>query len=144
MRGTTVLVLVFAAGCAISNLGGDDTEPGQAEPAVVSEVVAEPDPEPAPAPETSISMGGGGDLSSDPFVLDPGDYVVTWTASDCSTGFSLKPLDGQWPYVRLATSGRGATEGRDNVFDVEGGRWYLEVHTGPAPGCPWTLELEPR
>jgi len=137
MRGLVVLALILAVGFAISNR---DVQEPAADPAPVA--VEEPDV-PA-APETSIAMEGDGDESSDPFVLDPGDYVVEWTANGrCSYGFSLQPLEGQWPYVRLASPG-DQLEGRDNVYDVEGGRWYLEVITGPAPGCPWTLRLEPR
>ena len=115
-------------------------------------LVVEPEPQAATVevepvrvkPETAVSLQGDGGLSSDPFVLDPGDYRVAWTATgDCYYGFDLKPLDGQWPYVPLASPGEVAAGG-DNVYDVDGGRWYVKVHTGPAPACPWTLSLSPR
>lgn len=140
MRWWLLVVVVVAAGC-----GAGEESAGSPVPTVtVTETVtAQPD-EPEAKPTSELSMAGDGDMSSDPFELDEGDYRVEWTTeADCSYGFYLQPLGDQWPRENLG----GGSEARthvDNVYGVEGGRWYLEVITGPAPRCPWSLELRPR
>lgn len=41
-------------------------------------------------------------------------------------------------------TGDGPVDGETNVYGLESGNYYLNVITGPAPGCPWTVTLTPQ
>lgn len=94
-------------------------------------------------PEEAQTIGANGELSTDPFDIDGGRYVVTYRLDgDCYYSARLSPVEGDLIPESLAV-GRGPVEGEGNVYDVAPGSYYVEMITGPDPNCPWEITLTP-
>jgi hypothetical protein len=35
-------------------------------------------------------------------------------------------------------------EGDTNLYNLEATEYYIDMITGPAPGCPWTVTFTPQ
>lgn len=118
------------------------------EPTTETTVPEIPEPtEPAttqPAPQP-IVQSGQGDGQTAPLNVPPGNYTVSYKFDgECFYGGSLEPLDSSgFEYHDLGT-GQGPIEGGTNLYDVQGGEYYVKMITGPAPGCAWTVTLTPQ
>lgn len=91
----------------------------------------------APPAGDAVTFAAEGEGSSAQAVLS-GDYVITWqTFGDCYYSADLEGgSDFLPPQVFTAST---ATSGTNNVYDLDDGEYYVEVITGPAPGCGWTV-----
>jgi len=96
--------------------------------------------------QTTATLAGDGQMSTDPLHLDAGHYEVHFTyGGTCYFAASLDRLTGgNVGGVGALGSGTGPVEGDTNVYDVEAGEYYVDVITGPAPGCPWEITLSPQ
>jgi len=122
---TTLLVIVAAV---VSPTPEQTNSVPSAQPTPTVEVTT-PEPE-APAP-VSFTLAGDGNTAKAEM---GGDYSFEWeTAGDCYYGADLE--DG---HESLFTAD-GATSGTGYVYGLDPGKYYVEMITGPAPGCGWTI-----
>ena len=128
---TTLLVIVAAVAGPIpdgaaSPVQTNSTPSAQPTPAIE---VTTPEPE-DPAP---LSFGLAGDGNTARAEMG-GDYSFEWeTAGDCYYGADLEGGNESLFTADSATSGTGY------VYDLEPGEYYVQMITGPAPGCGWTV-----
>jgi len=88
-----------------------------------------PEPE-APAP-LSFALAGDGNTARAEM---GGDYSFDWeTAGGC---YYSADLEGGHESLFTAD---GATSGTGYVYDLDPGEYYVQMITGPAPGCGWTI-----
>lgn len=92
-----------------------------------------------PEPRTDpVNLTGEGETTTAPFELQ-GDYRVEWTtAGDCYYNVDLEGGLGTSLF-----SADTPTSGETFVYDTEG-TYYLDVITGPAPGCGWSVSFDPQ
>lgn len=108
---------------ATAQAATDDDEPAQEEPA------------PAPASTITFTLEGDGNTAK---VQMRGDYSFTWqTAGDCYYSADLE--DGSESLFRADA----ATDGSGFVYDLAPGEYYVEMITGPAPSCGWSIVFTP-
>ncbi|MFC6617999.1 hypothetical protein [Deinococcus radiophilus] len=123
--GLAVLMVLFLLGLWRQDT---DAEPGQPSQSAVT--------------EAAQHWEGSGELNTDPFRLDAQNYSVSvTTGSDCFYAFDLRGLDGE-SHEGLARAQMGTQE--SNIYQLPPGEYYLVVTTGPAPKCPWSVDLTPR
>lgn len=88
--------------------------------------------------EAPQSFSGEGEQRTPPFQLNAQSYQTSVNVGgDCFYAFDLRHLDGS------LAAGLDRAEA-SNLYGIEPGEYYLEVTTGPAPGCPWSVSLTPR
>lgn len=137
-----VWALAVHAGCG----GGGDASPGSpTEDTVTPAPVGLPTAAPISATTTTttpaLSWSGTGAQKTDRFHLPGGAYKATWRfGADCSYFTSLKLADGTQGSDSIGDA-RGPIDGTNNLYGIEEGDYYVDVNTGPAPGCPWTVTL---
>jgi hypothetical protein len=91
-----------------------------------------------------VTLSGDGDQNTDTFQLNRGDYEVAYSfTGNCYYGGTLRDPDGDFLYEDLG-SGSGPVSGNTNVYDLDGGTYYVDLITGPAPSCPWLITLTER
>jgi hypothetical protein len=89
----------------------------------------------------SRTLEGGGERATEAFRLE-GDYVVTiTTGSDCFYGFDLDNADTSRTEESLGLMDEPGSM-TTNLFAIPSGRYFIDVITGPAPSCPWTVTIE--
>lgn len=97
-----------------------------------------PTPVKPDTPSDPVNLTGEGETTTAPFELQ-GDYRVAWTtAGDCYYNVDLEGGLG----TSLFTADTPTT-GETFVYDTAG-TYYLDVITGPAPGCGWSVTFDPQ
>ncbi|WP_160664984.1 hypothetical protein [Pseudarthrobacter sp. ATCC 49987] len=81
-------------------------------------------------------------MNSKKFALK-GSYSVTWTTlGSCYYSATLKtedrPVGGETAFSALHEA-----SGTGNIYGLKAAAYYLDVITGPAPNCGWTVTLTP-
>lgn len=119
-----VVVVVALSGCIVVR-SPEPAEP--APPATPALPAAEREP---------VTVGADGDGNSEKFILT-GDYKVVWeTFGDCFYGADLEDGGGS------LFSASDVTAGETFVYGVDGS-YYVQMITGPAPNCGWSVTFEP-
>ena len=96
----------------------------------------EPTTEPAPETVAPITVSLEGDGNTAPFELD-GDYKVTWsTAGDCYYSADLEGADRESLF-----SASDVASGETYIYGFSG-NFYVQMITGPAPNCGWSITFE--
>jgi hypothetical protein len=109
-----------------------------APPATIPTVV----PTAAPTSNAGITVSGPGQQTSSPFTLAAGNYQVHYKfGGDCFYSGELKSIDGSVDKFNFVT-GSSATEGDTNLYGLPADPYYLDMTTGPAPSCPWTITFK--
>jgi hypothetical protein len=107
-----------------------------AEPASPS--TQQPSSESIPTP--TVALSGDGQQNTEKVALE-GDYKVSWTTlGSCYYSAYLMTEGGQREQAFTATE---ALSGMSNVYGLRAGDYYLDVITGPAPRCGWSVSLTP-
>lgn len=101
-------------------------------------------PEAAPSaeavPTVGVTLSGDGKMNSKKVTLE-GDYGVSWTTlGSCYYSADLKD-GGAWG--KSVFTADEALSGTGNVYGLQATDYYLDVITGPAPGCGWSVTLTP-
>lgn len=87
-----------------------------------------------------VELAGGGDGNTEPFALRGGRYKLTYEyGGDCYYSASLRTT--QDAAADDLPTGNGPISGDGNLFGVEAGDYFLNMITGPAPGCPWKVVI---
>lgn len=150
--GVAALVVIGVIGALASS--DDETAPDfldttvpTDEPADESVDDAQDEPETTDAPRTPevVTLTGQGQEATDPFELAGGSYLVAYDfQQDCFYGAVLKDPSGQdFVYENVGT-GSGPVKGETNLYDIDPGTYFVDVITGPPPGCPWSVTLTRR
>ncbi|WP_454116064.1 hypothetical protein [Microbacterium aurum] len=128
-----LVVTVVAITLAIPNTddrGGPAPTPSVSEEAPVSESASD---------RAVVVWEGQGEGASAKAFLE-GDYVVAWeTFGSC---YYSGDLNGE--AFEEVFSASDIASGSNNLYGVEAGDHYLDVITGPAPGCGWKVTLTPQ
>lgn len=96
---------------------------------------------PTPVPVETVSQRGGGQLNTDPFQLAGGSYTTEYTlGGSCFYGARLEPAPSGVGGDGLF-SVDGPRQGSNRVYGVKSGSYFVDMITGPAPGCPWTVTI---
>lgn len=139
--------MAMVLGCLLLGACGGESKGATAPPSTVTpEPKLLPTAAPTPAATTSttipaLSWSGTGQQRTDRFHLTGGSYKATWRfGADCSYFTSLKLADGTQGSEDIGNA-RGPIDGTNNLYGIEAGDYYVDVNTGPAPGCPWTITL---
>lgn len=94
-----------------------------------------------PAAAAAVTLAGDGEMNSKKVALE-GDYAVSWkTLGDCYYSASLK--GGDTLIGPNAFTADAVTSGTGNIYDLKATDYYLDVITGPAPTCGWSVTLTP-
>lgn len=92
-------------------------------------------------PAAAVTLSGDGKMKSKKVSLG-GDYSVSWkTLGSCYYSADLEGGGGRGESVFDAYE-RPAS-GTNNVYGLDAADYYLDVITGPAPGCGWSVTLTP-
>jgi hypothetical protein len=104
----------------------------------------------AAAPPADTAEGGTTSPAGDPItfslegdgnsakVFMQGDYSLSWqTAGDCVYYADLEDGGGSLFSASAATSGSGF------VYGLSGAEYYVQMITGPAPDCGWSVTFTP-
>jgi hypothetical protein len=88
-----------------------------------------------------VTLAGDGEMNSKKVALE-GDYAISWkTLGDCYYSASLK--GGDTLIGPSAFTADAVTSGTGNIYDLKATDYYLDVITGPAPTCGWSVTLAP-
>lgn len=148
------VVALVAAGCGSSGSDEADTPSTEAPtteavgdtPATDAETtttVAETTTTEAPAEPLVFSAAG--EQQTAPVQVAAGNYSVHYKFDGpCYYSGQLEPTDPDSFEMLDAGTGSGPVEGDTNLYNVEGGEYFVGMITGPAPGCPWTVTLTPQ
>ena len=123
-----------------------DTEaPANTEAPTTTEAATTTIPPTTAAPATPMEFSGDGQRAGEPFELAPGNYLAAYSFDgDCFYGATVKPTDPDAFEFLDAGNGMGPLSGDTNLYGVEGGEYFLDMITGPPPGCPWKVTLTPQ
>jgi len=91
------------------------------------------------SPFRTVTFTGDGDGASSNEERMGGDYDVTWTTNDCYYSFTLKGAGRE-----DVGSSSDTLSGSNTVYDIEEGRYHLDVITGPSGSCAWSVRFVPR
>lgn len=98
-------------------------------------------PNPQDQPPQSVTRSGEGEGATTTFELNGGSYLVEYDfKADCFYGAFLESVDGQGQSESLP-SGDGPVSGSTYIHNVVPGEYAIDMITGAAPGCPWTIGL---
>lgn len=91
--------------------------------------------------DDSVTLSGGGEVNTDPFLLEGGNYKVTYnfSGSDCFYGAFLQPTNNDNASGHSIASGTGPFSGETNLYDVDPTEYYIQLIGGQ--NCPWTITL---
>lgn len=120
----------------------------QSAPATAAESTAAPTVAPKTvAPKTqaaaapAVTLSGDGKMKSKKVPLE-GDYSISWkTLGACYYSADLEN-GGAWGESVFTASDRPHS-GTSNVYGLDATDYYLDVITGPAPSCGWSVTLTP-
>lgn len=70
-----------------------------------------------------------------------GDYGISWTTLGSCYYSATLVRDGR--RGEEAFTADEPLSGTGNIYDLDAGDYYLDVITGPAPGCGWSITLTP-
>lgn len=154
--GVGSIVLAVIAALVLSFINTASTSIGSVEPAPSnyvelpqqtgeaqepSDAASEPAEDVAAPPADArqpVTWEGQGDGSSARAALE-GDYAVAWeTFGDCTYYGDLE--DGGEDLF----SASDITTGTNYIYGIAAGEYYIDVITGPAPGCGWKVTLTPQ
>ena len=131
------LVLGIIIGTAAAN-AGHQTEPA-AQPAGVNAPEIPPATHPAAPTVTPVTFKGDGEMNTTATRLE-GDYRLDWeTKGYCYYSADLEGADSH----TAAFTADSPLKGTNNIHGLDAGDYYLQVITGPAPKCGWTVTLVP-
>lgn len=108
------------------------------------------DPIVADVPATTVpavvdgrkTFDGKGDGRTSAVEMAGGNYVVSYDfEGDCFHGGHLRRADGSLSGAKSLASGSGPMRGTDHIYGVKAGRYFVEMISGSAPGCPWQIVL---
>lgn len=87
------------------------------------------------ASDGQVSFSSRGGENTAPFELSGGDYYVDIkTTGDCYYSFHFEGDNAGF---------RPSLSQSSYLYDVEPGRYYWWVNTGPPPNCGWSLTMSP-
>ncbi len=134
-------LLAFAVvlpACASSASNPKPTAAASRSPSPLPNASLSPSASPTATPGP-VKLAGQGGTNSDPFRLAAGAYKVAFNFSGKCTYFaSLKATAGSYANFNFA-SGNGPTSGDTTLANVPAGTFYIEMYTGLAADCPWTV-----
>ena len=142
---TIVIVVAVALGALVTYFVGlssrdnvATTDPGTSQGGSAPLAEADPQPEPADTREITTFTGeGDGNSVSAPMA---GDYSVTWeTRGSCYYSADLESATEN----ESVFSADAATAGTTNLYGLPEGSYHVEMITGPAPSCGWTITFSP-
>jgi hypothetical protein len=85
-----------------------------------------------------ITKSGPGKEVTGKFTLE-GDYSIAWTTGgDCTYYGDLEPGNNSIFQADTALSGR------NNIYGLSAGTYWIDVNTFAPPECPWTVTLTPQ
>jgi hypothetical protein len=120
-----------------SSLSAPVTEP--VKPAA-SAVPAPPVSAAPPVVPATIVFAGSGEEQTAKQAFAGGDYSVSWTTgSDCFYAGRIRS-DAE---TEDAFSADDALSGTTYIYGLPAGDYYMDMNTGPAPGCPWNATFTP-
>lgn len=103
---------------------------------------AAPAPAPAEAHRETVTFSGDGRMQSEKARLE-GDYGVAWeTKGSCY--YSAQLEGGSTIGEQVFTASDRPLTGTGNIYGLDATDYYLDVITGPAPGCGWSVTLTPK
>ena len=86
-------------------------------------------------------QSGQGAAKTPPFKLKGGSYTVHYKFDgECFYGGTLDSTGGGFDYNEVGT-GQGPVEGDTNLYNISGGEYFINMITGPAPSCAWTVTI---
>jgi hypothetical protein len=98
----------------------------------------------APGADTK-TISGPGEQNSDPFVLEGGDYEVSYNFSgNCTYFSSLRATNRDLFIHESIADGDGPLSGTTNVYDIPPTEYFIEVLATSSNECPWTITLTSR
>ncbi|WP_234752504.1 acyltransferase family protein [Arthrobacter ramosus] len=90
----------------------------------------------------AVTISGDGQMASKKVALK-GDYSVSWkTLGSCYYSATLKSGADSLRDPEAFTADHEAS-GTNNVYGLKATDYYLDVITGPAPSCGWTVTMTP-
>lgn len=135
---------IVAAIAAVAALGcADETDRADlADTTSVSTTAAPTTTTAPPEVREPVTVSAEGENTSDPFTLAAGRYTVHYRyGGSCYYAPSIEALSGG--VGDFYASGDGPVEGDTNLYEVQDGQYFVEMITGPSPGCPWMLTFTP-
>lgn len=132
MRFVVLALVLLLTGCA----------------AVIPEEMAQPSGDdgkvlttpPAAAKQDIVTLSGEGELNTHKVYM-AGDYMVSWeTFASCY--YSAK-VNGDSGGRERAFTANDPFVGSNNVYGLPADDYYLQVITGPAPMCGWSVTFTP-
>lgn len=94
------------------------------------------------APAAALTLAGDGKMKSKKVALK-GDYGVSWTTlGSCYYSADLESEGDTWG-ESVFTASDAPHSGTNNVYGLDAADYYLDVITGPAPSCGWSVTLTP-
>lgn len=98
----------------------------------------------APAGSDSVTLSGTNGQNTDPFVLEGGNYKVTYNYStaECFYGAFLEPTNNPNADSHSLPSGDGPLQGEDNLYSVDPTEYFINMIT--QSGCSWSITLTSR
>lgn len=114
--------------------GGTPSATGQ------SPAPATPEPQAEDVPVVAATLSGGGNMNSEKISLK-GNYGISWTTLGSCYYSATLIRDGRRGESAFTAS--DALSGTGNVYGLEAGDYHLDVITGPAPNCGWSVTFTP-
>lgn len=141
--GALLLTVIFATIYSVGFVNtGREIRESQAD---VAPPVAIPSPSPTSSPEppadgrVAVTFTLTGDGNTPPQQME-GTYSVVWeTQGDCYYSAEIVSSAGE---EDLFTAD-AVTTGTSYVYDLRASSWHVEMITGPAPRCGWTITFSP-
>lgn len=123
----------------LATQGAPATAAGSTAAPTVSPKTASPTTQAAKA--AAVTLSGDGKMKSKKVPLK-GDYSISWkTLGSCYYSADLEN-GGAWGESVFTASDRPHS-GTSNVYGLDAADYYLDVITGPAPKCGWSVTLTP-
>lgn len=152
--GIGITAFLFGGFLANGSSGGDSSELDAANERVSqleAQLAAKGTPAPTGAPASaaatqavqppSVTLSGDGEMKSKKVRME-GDYSVKWkTMGSCYYSADLENGGNRGESVFTASD--RPHSGTGNVYGLAAAEYHLDVITGPAPGCGWSVTLTP-
>lgn len=98
-----------------------------------------------PSPQQTITVSGQGDENSDPFLLEGGNYTISYNFSgSCEYGAFVEPTNNNNIIGFDVARGTGPIQGDTNQFDVAPTEYFVDMIASTTQGCPWTITFTSR
>ena len=95
---------------------------------------------PAAATQEIVTFSGEGELNTDKVSM-AGDYAVSWeTFASC---YYSAEVEGDSGGGEQAFTASDPYVGSNNIYGLAADSYYLQVITGPAPDCGWSVTFTP-